>query len=84
MSWCKQPEVGLPKPDSVLFLKLAPEIASKRADYGEERYEQRAFQDKVAQNYDDLVDSSWKVMTWLRTSFSNQTYLTEVSYLVRR
>ena len=61
MSWCRQPEIGLPKPDAVLFLQLSPEAASQRADFGEERYEQREFQDKVARNYSHLMDESWKV-----------------------
>ncbi|KAI0217690.1 Thymidylate kinase, partial [Lamellibrachia satsuma] len=61
MSWCRQTEIGLPKPDAVMFLQLSPEAASKRDGFGEERYEQKEFQDKVAQNYNKLKDESWKV-----------------------
>ena len=61
ISWCKQPEVGLPKPDAVLFLQLTPEAASERADYGKERYEQPEFQDRVADNYKLMTDDTWKV-----------------------
>ncbi|KAK2180361.1 hypothetical protein NP493_446g01022 [Ridgeia piscesae] len=62
MSWCKQPEVGLPKPDAVLFLQLTPEAASERADYGKERYEQPEFQDRVADNYKLMTDDTWKMI----------------------
>jgi len=51
LEWCKQPEIGLPKPDIVLYLNLSTESASKRGNYGEERYENTQFQDKVKQKY---------------------------------
>jgi hypothetical protein len=34
----------------------------KRGDFGNERYETKAFQEKVAQNYDKLMEGSWKVL----------------------
>jgi dTMP kinase len=30
MDWCKSPDIGLPVPDIVLFLDLAPEKAAER------------------------------------------------------
>ena len=47
LQWCKAPEVGLPAPDVVLFMKLSPEAAALRGGYGEERYEKTEFQNKV-------------------------------------
>ena len=47
ISWCKQPDVGLPKPDLVCFLDVSEEVAMKRADFGGERYELTDFQRKV-------------------------------------
>jgi thymidylate kinase len=38
---------GLPAPDVTLFMSLAPEAAAARGDYGQERYEDAAFQEKV-------------------------------------
>jgi thymidylate kinase len=46
-SWCKSPDVGLPKPDLVCFLNVSEEVALARADFGGERYEKKEFQNKV-------------------------------------
>ena len=47
------------KPDRVLYLTLSPDAASKRGDYGTERYEKKEFQAIVAKNFEKLMDSSW-------------------------
>ncbi|EAU90004.2 thymidylate kinase [Coprinopsis cinerea okayama7 len=36
--WCRAPDIGLPAPDLVLFLDIAPEQAKQRGGYGEERW----------------------------------------------
>ena len=59
INWCKQPDVGLPKPDLVCFLDVSEEVAIKRADFGGERYEMTDFQRKVRDNYEKLRDDSW-------------------------
>ena len=64
ISWCKQSDAGLPKPDLVIFLDLDPLEAQKRGEYGAERYEKLAFQSKVRDNYLNLKDESWAVI-WL-------------------
>lgn len=46
-AWCKAPDVGLLKPDRVFFLDLSADAAEKRGGYGQERYEQKALQEKV-------------------------------------
>ena len=61
LQWCRNPEVGLPSPDAVLFMTLNAEEAAKRASYGGERYERTEFQNEVAKNYDLLKQSNWKV-----------------------
>ena len=63
MDWCRQPDVGLPRPDAVLYLTLSPEAASQRGDFGDERYETVVFQDSVAKNFEKLrkMDGSWEV-----------------------
>jgi len=60
LHWCKQPDVGLPKPDLVCFLDVSEEVAKSRADFGGERYEKTEFQSKVRNNYNLLSDKSWK------------------------
>lgn len=59
--WCIKMESNLPKPDVVLFLDLSVEDAAKRGEYGKERYEKRAFQQKVRDNYHGLIEDNWKV-----------------------
>lgn len=59
--WCKHCDVGLLKPDLVLFLDLDPQVAQQRGDYGQERYENLAFQTKARDNFLKLKEDSWKV-----------------------
>ena len=59
LTWCKQPDIGLPKPDMVCFLDVSEEVAMKRTDFGGERYELTEFQRKVRENYTKLGDPSW-------------------------
>ncbi|XP_074046780.1 thymidylate kinase isoform X2 [Macrotis lagotis] len=65
LDWCKQPDVGLPKPDLILFLHLSSLEAAKRGDFGNERYENNAFQEKALQRFYQLMkdDSlNWKTI----------------------
>lgn len=62
LEWCKHSDVGLPKPDLVLFFDLSAEEAQKRAQYGDERYEKAEFQERVYSNYMMLLDDSWKII----------------------
>lgn len=64
LDWCKQPDVGLPKPDLILFLRLSPEEAAERGNFGHERYETSSFQEKVLQSFCCLMEDktlNWKV-----------------------
>lgn len=47
-SWCRAPDVGLPAPDLVLFLRVSSAVAEQRGGFGQERYEKREVQQKVA------------------------------------
>ena len=47
LQWARQCEVGLPRPDLVVFLDLEPEDAEKRGGFGAEKYEKKIFQDRV-------------------------------------
>ncbi|KAJ8309764.1 hypothetical protein KUTeg_011629 [Tegillarca granosa] len=62
MQWCKQPDIGLPKPDAVIYLTLSPEAAEKRGTFGKERYEKKEFQQKVSENFEKLKEDNWKVI----------------------
>ncbi|XP_048757255.2 thymidylate kinase-like [Ostrea edulis] len=60
IDWCKQPDIGLPRPDLVLFLNLSADAAAKRGTFGNERYEQTDFQVKVANNFLQLKEPYWQ------------------------
>eukprot|EP00808_Paulinella_micropora_P010753 g57237.t1 len=60
--WCFSPEVGLPSPDLVLFLQMPLAEAAKRGGYGEERYEAKEIQQKVADQFEVLRQPEWKVV----------------------
>jgi dTMP kinase len=63
LEWCRAPDVGLPKPDAVIYLNLDKKIASQRGDYGQERYENVDFQEKVKDVFWKLKeDSYWHVI----------------------
>ncbi|XP_062355194.1 thymidylate kinase isoform X4 [Cinclus cinclus] len=62
LDWCKQPDVGLPKPDLILFLQLSPEAAAERGNFGHERYETSSFQEKVLQSFCCLMED--KTLNW--------------------
>jgi len=59
LNWCKQPDVGLPRPDLVVFMDVTEEVAKQRGGFGEERYEVAEFQRRVRQNYKQLKDDTW-------------------------
>lgn len=56
MEWCKTPDKGLPKPDLVIFLDIDVEKASKRSQYGEEKYEKKEFQKKVLESFQKILN----------------------------
>lgn len=65
LDWCKKPDVGLPKPDLVMFLNLSPAEAALRGQFGEERYETSVFQRAVQQKFEQLMKDpsvNWQVI----------------------
>lgn len=69
-NWCSQPEIGLPKPDLVIFLNINPENQKNRPGFGTERYETLAIQQKVTEIFHDFAKSedNWQVLD------ANQTF----------
>lgn len=64
LDWCKQPDVGLPKPDVVVFLQLQLAEAAARGEFGRERYENGTFQERALQRFHQLMGDpslNWKV-----------------------
>ncbi|KAI5933298.1 thymidylate kinase isoform X2 [Manis javanica] len=65
LDWCKQPDVGLPKPDVVVFLQLQLAEAAARGEFGRERYENGTFQERALQRFHQLMGDpslNWKVV----------------------
>ncbi|XP_041861474.1 thymidylate kinase [Melanotaenia boesemani] len=65
LDWCRQPDVGLPKPDLVMFLQLSPAEAALRGQFGNERYETSVFQNVVQQKFKQLMEDpsvNWQVI----------------------
>lgn len=54
VEYCRAPEVGLPRPDKVVFLDLDLSEASARGGWGKERYEVEEMQLKVAWLFRDF------------------------------
>ena len=54
--WCKQCDVGLPKPDLVCFMDTKNINLENRAAFGEERYESTDFQKLVYSNFNKLFN----------------------------
>ncbi len=54
LKWCRHPDVGLPRPDLVLFLHLEPEEAAKRGGFGAERYEEEGMQGRVRGLFEEV------------------------------
>jgi len=54
IDWAIMSESGLPKPDLVIQLDIDAEDASKRGDYGLEKYEKVDFQKRVQHMYNEL------------------------------
>ncbi|KAF4079237.1 hypothetical protein AMELA_G00190850 [Ameiurus melas] len=70
LEWCKHPDVGLPKPDLVMFLQLNPSVAAERGEFGTERYENSTFQRAVQQRFEQLMKDpsvNWKVIDAARS-----------------
>lgn len=78
IDWCRGPERGLPLPDLIIFLTLPQEEAAGRENFGEERYEVDSFQKRVMQNFEQLIEPSWKVLNAARSIEAIQKDIEEI------
>lgn len=51
LEWCRAADKGLPAPDAVYFIKVDPRDVVERSGFGNERYENTAFLEKVNEAY---------------------------------
>ncbi|KAG0208562.1 hypothetical protein BGX33_006161 [Mortierella sp. NVP41] len=59
LTWCKNPDRGLVRPDLTFFLDLPTAEAEKRGGFGEERYEKRELQERVREVFLRLKGKEW-------------------------
>lgn len=59
LEWCRQPDLGLPKPDCIVLLKVSKRQQELRHNWGKERFESDQFQALVDANYEQLRDDTW-------------------------
>lgn len=57
LNWAHASDVGLPKPDIVVFLDLTPDEARRRGGWGDEKYEKEEMQRKVRELFTSLAES---------------------------
>lgn len=62
LNWCQQADIGLPKPDCVVLLKVSKRQQKLRSDWGKERFEHDEFQQRVDANYEKLKDDTWIII----------------------
>ena len=55
LDWARQPDVGLPRPDAVIFLDISPEAAQQRGGFGNEKYETNDMQKRVRTLFSELM-----------------------------
>lgn len=67
--WVCMPEVGLPKPDVVLFLDTDPSVTASRSGFGDETLERSDFQKRVYEKMNEIFDDSF----WQVYRFSDST-----------
>ena len=55
--WARQPDLGLPRPDAVVFLDISSEKAQERGGFGGEKYETKEMQKRVRVLFSELMAS---------------------------
>ncbi|XP_057326503.1 thymidylate kinase [Microplitis mediator] len=63
LSWCKEPDRGLPAPDLVALITTDEKTIMSREGWANERFERKDFQRKVADNFLKLKDDTWKIVS---------------------
>lgn len=67
LRWCQEADRGMPAPDVVIGLELAPDAAANRGGYGGEAYENVGFQNKVQLQFNMLAEATPQ---WVRVDAS--------------
>ncbi|RKP24010.1 thymidylate kinase-domain-containing protein [Syncephalis pseudoplumigaleata] len=62
LHWCKQPDIGLLRPDLVCWLDMPVDAATQRGAFGQERYERVDLQRRVREYFAQLREPDWLVL----------------------
>ncbi|KAI7829503.1 thymidylate kinase-like protein [Gamsiella multidivaricata] len=84
LTWCKNPDRGLVRPDLTFFLDLPTSEAEKRGGFGEERYEKRELQERVRDVFLQLKSNEWVIVDACKSVQSmHNELLREVEHKIR-
>lgn len=86
LSWALGPDIGLPRPDLVVFLDISAEKAAERAGFGGERYEEGTMQARVRELFGIVGSEEEAGGLWRRVDGGRavEEVQAEVGALVRR
>lgn len=63
LEWAKSPDIGLPKPDLVVFLDLDAKEAERRGGWGDEVYEKKEMQIRVRELFLEVAKTEEVMVT---------------------
>jgi len=62
LEWCINTELGLPQPSKVFYLDISVETAMARSGFGEEKFEEKKYLERVQERYNKFDRKSWIVL----------------------
>lgn len=78
LDWAWNPEVGMPKPDLLIYLDISLEEAARRSGYGEERYENAQLQSRAQVLFRELIDMENKSDVLVVDAAQEQQKITDI------
>lgn len=78
LDWAWNPEVGLPKPDLLIYLDIPLEEAAKRGGYGQERYENAQLQSRAQVLFRQLIDAEDQNHVFMIDAAQEQQKVTDI------
>ena len=64
LDWCRKADQGLVIPDIIFYLDIIIDEVMKRCNFGEERYEEKRFQQKVIRQFTKILVGLEKTLNW--------------------
>lgn len=70
LNWCYNQDIGLPRPDLLIYLTLSATEQKKRQGFGDEIYEETEFQNCIRENYNKIFERSREEATKNNETFN--------------